>query len=113
MTAGSRTSDYDFDLPLDLIAQTPSEKRDESRLMVLNRASETIEHKRFADLADIIPSGDGLVLNTTKVFRARLLGTRNSGAPAEILLLKSVGADNYEAMVHPGGKLKAGRRVQI
>jgi S-adenosylmethionine:tRNA ribosyltransferase-isomerase len=110
---GALTSDYDFDLPLDLIAQSPAEKRDESRLMVLNRESETIEHKRFADIADIIPSGDGIVLNTTKVFRARLLGTRDSGAPAEILLLKNLGADNYEAMVHPGGKLKSGRRVTI
>src|SRR5689334_7384760 len=110
---GSKTADYDFDLPLDLIAQSPSEKRDESRLMVLDRKTETIEHKRFVDLKDIIPSGDGIVLNTTKVFRARLLGTRDSGAPAEILLLKSLGADNYEAMVHPGGKLKSGRRVTI
>jgi S-adenosylmethionine:tRNA ribosyltransferase-isomerase len=113
MRDGTRTSDYDFNLPLELIAQTPAGKRDESRLMIVHRDTGDIEHKRFADLAAIVPSGDGIVLNTTKVFRARLLGTRDSGAPAEVFLLKSLGADNYEAMVHPGGKLKAGRRVTI
>ena len=110
---GSRTSDYDFDLPEERIAQTPAQKRDESRLMVVNRDTGDIEHKSFRDIVSIIPSGDAIVVNTTKVFRARLLGTRDSGAPAEILLLKPLGADNYEAMVHPGGKLKAGRKVHI
>ena len=81
--------------------------------MVIDRESETIEHRRFRDITSIIPSGDAIVVNTTRVFRARLLGTRDSGAPAEILLLKSLGADNYEALVHPGGKLKTGRRVHI
>jgi S-adenosylmethionine:tRNA ribosyltransferase-isomerase len=113
MRDGTRTSDYDFNLPLELIAQTPAGKRDESRLMIVHRDTGDIEHKRFADLAAIVPSGDGIVLNTTKVFRARLVGTRDSGAPAEVFLLKSLGADNYEAMVHPGSKLKAGRRVTI
>ncbi|HEY0242857.1 MAG TPA: tRNA preQ1(34) S-adenosylmethionine ribosyltransferase-isomerase QueA [Gemmatimonadaceae bacterium] len=110
---GSRTSDYDFDLPEDRIAQSPADKRDESRLMVVDRNSGDIEHRKFRDIAGIIPSGDAIVVNTTKVFRARLLGTRDSGAPAEILLLKSIGANRYEAMVHPGGKLKAGRRVHV
>ena len=110
---GSLTSDYDFDLPADLIAQVPSEKRDESRLMVLDRDSKTIEHRTFRDLASLIPSGDVIVLNTTRVFRARLLGTRDSGAPAELLLLKPLGDGRYEAMVHPGGKLKAGRKVYV
>ena len=110
---GSKTSDYDFDLPEDRIAQSPAGKRDESRLMVVNRASGDIEHRKFSDITSIIPSGDAIVVNTTRVFRARLLGTRDSGAPAEILLLKSLGANRYEAMVHPGGKLKAGRRVHV
>ena len=110
---GDRTSDYDFDLPPDRIAQSPAEKRDESRLMVVNRESGDIEHRKFRDIVEIIPSGDAIVVNTTRVFRARLLGTRDSGAPAELLLLKSLGADKYEAMVHPGGKLKAGRKVHI
>lgn len=81
--------------------------------MVVHRDSGDIEHRTFREIVDVIPSGDAIVVNTTKVFRARLLGTRDSGAPAEFLLLKSLGDNNYEAMVHPGGKLKAGRRVRI
>jgi S-adenosylmethionine:tRNA ribosyltransferase-isomerase len=81
--------------------------------MVVNRATGDISHRRFADLSDLIPSGDALVRNTSRVIRARLLGSRDSGAPAEILLLKPVGVHRYEAMVHPGGKLKPGRIVHI
>lgn len=81
--------------------------------MVLDRDRQRIEHRIFRDIADIIPSGDAIVLNTTRVFRARLLGARDSGAPAELLLLNSLGDGRYEAMVHPGGKLKAGRKVHI
>jgi len=81
--------------------------------MVVDRQSGTIEHKEFKDLTALIPAGDAIVVNTTKVYRARLLGTRDSGAPAEILLLKPLGDSKYEAMVHPGGKLKPGRRVHI
>lgn len=107
------TSDFDFVLPPELIAQAPLARRDESRLMVVNRSSGEIGHRIFRDLEDIIPSGDLLVLNRTRVIRARLLGTRASGAPAEILLLKPLGENRYEAMVSPGGKLKPGRRVVI
>jgi S-adenosylmethionine:tRNA ribosyltransferase-isomerase len=81
--------------------------------MVVDRKSGSIEHKTFRDLVALIPAGDAIVVNTTKVYRARLLGTRDSGAPAEILLLKPLGDTRYEAMVHPGGKLKPGRRVHI
>jgi S-adenosylmethionine:tRNA ribosyltransferase-isomerase len=108
-----RTSDFDFHLPADLIAQRPLEQRDDSRMMVVDRKSGSIEHRRFRDLVELIPSGDALVLNRTRVLRARLLGTRDSGAPAEILLLKPLHANQYEAMVSPGGKLKPGRRVTI
>lgn len=80
--------------------------------MVLDRGRGTIEHRHFADIATLIPPGDLLVVNTTAVFKARLLGTRHSGARAEILLLKPVG-DLWEAMVSPGGKLKPGRIVRI
>ena len=107
------TSDFDFVLPPELIAQAPLARRDESRLMVVNRSSGEIGHRIFRDLEDIIPSGDLLVLNRTRVIRARLLGTRASGAPAQILLLKPLGENRYEAMVSPGGKLKPGRRVVI
>ena len=81
--------------------------------MIVRRHSGTIEHAKFSDLPTLIPSGDALVINTTRVYRARLLGTRDSGAPAEVLLLKPLGDDRYEAMVHPGGKLKPGRRVHV
>lgn len=110
---GSRTDHYDFHLPPDQIAQTPAERRDESRLMVVHRDSGLIEHRTFRDLADLIPDSDTIVLNTTRVFHARLLGTRDSGAPAELLLLKPLSDNRYEAMVHPGGKLKPGRRVHV
>jgi S-adenosylmethionine:tRNA ribosyltransferase-isomerase len=110
---GSRTDHYDFHLPQDQIAQVPAERRDESRLMVVHRDTGLIEHRTFRDLVDLIPQGDTVVLNTTRVFHARLLGTRDSGAPAELLLLKPLGDDRYEAMVHPGGKLKPGRRVHV
>jgi len=110
---GTRTSDYDFALPPELIAQTPAERRDESRLMVVRRDGGTIEHARFRDLAGLVPSGDALVLNATRVIRARLLGTRDSGAPAEVFLLRPLGADTWEAMVSPGGKLRPGRVVHV
>jgi S-adenosylmethionine:tRNA ribosyltransferase-isomerase len=110
---GSRTSHYDFDLPVDRIAQFPTGRRGDSRLMVVNRSSGTIEHRQFSDLEEMIPAGDALVLNTTRVFRARLLGIRDNGAPAEVLLLRPLEDGNWEAMVHPGGKLKPGRVVRI
>lgn len=111
---GLVTSDYDFELPERLIAQEPLPDRSASRLMIVRRASQTIEHGRFTDLARLIPPGDLLVLNTTRVMKARLLGRRASGAPAEILLLRPAGGDDvWEAMVSPGGKLKPGRVVDI
>ena len=110
---GSRTSHYDFDLPIDRIAQFPTDKRGESRLMVVNRATGEISHRQFGDLEHLIPAGDAIVLNTTRVFRARLLGVRDNGTPAEILLLRSLGENLWEAMVHPGGKLKPGRIVKF
>ncbi len=119
MTAGSRTADYDFDLPPELIAQAPLARRDASRLMVLDRGAGTLAHRTFADLPSLMRAGDVLVLNTTRVFRARLLGTRDNGARGEVLLLRALdpagpyGPDAYEAMVSPGGKLKPGRRLQV
>jgi S-adenosylmethionine:tRNA ribosyltransferase-isomerase len=113
MSVGDRTSDYDFDLPHDLVAQRPLARRDASRLMVVDRATGEIQHKTFADIAQLVAPNDVLVVNSTRVIRARLLGSRASGAPAEILLLKPLGDGRYEAMVSPGGKLKPGRRVAI
>lgn len=110
---GTRTSDYEFELPRHLIAQEPLPDRSASRLMVVRREDGSIAHRRFSDLVDLIPAGDLLVVNTTRVLRARLLGQRASGAPAEILLLKPVHDAVWEAMVSPGGKLKPGRIVDI
>ncbi|MCE9601672.1 MAG: tRNA preQ1(34) S-adenosylmethionine ribosyltransferase-isomerase QueA [Gemmatimonadetes bacterium] len=110
---GGRTSDYEFVLPAGRIAQSPAERRDESRLMVLDRATGTIEHRVFRDLPSYLRAGDALVLNTTRVFRARLLGQRDSGASAEVFLLRELDDDTWEAMVQPGNKLKVGRRVQV
>ncbi len=110
---GSRTQDYEFELPRDRIAQTPAERRDQSRLMVVDRASGSIDHRRFSDVADLIGPGDTLAINTTRVVRARLIGTRESGGKAEVFLLKSLGDDRFEALVHPGGKLEPGRSVHV
>lgn len=108
-----RTADFDFELPPDLIAQAPSPQRDGSRLLIVDRATGSLTHARFHDLVDLCAPGDVLVVNTTKVFRARLLGTRASGGAAEVLLLRDLGNATWEAMVHPGGKLKPGRVVTI
>jgi S-adenosylmethionine:tRNA ribosyltransferase-isomerase len=114
MSAGLLTADYEFDLPPALIAQAPLARRDASRLMVLDRAAGTIAHRMFADLPDLMSSGDLLVVNRSRVVKARLLGRRQgSGAPAEIFLLVALGDGRYEAMVSPGGKLKPGRVVDL
>jgi S-adenosylmethionine:tRNA ribosyltransferase-isomerase len=114
MPLGLRTSDYDFSLPEELIAQTPLERRDASRLMVVHRDSGMIEHRQFTDLAHLLQPRDLLVVNRSRVVRARLLGRRfGSGARAEIFLLSPLGGDRYEALVSPGGKLKPGRAVEI
>lgn len=113
MTIGERTSHYDFELPHELIARHPLAERDASRLMVVDRASRTISHRSFRDIIELIAPEDVLVVNRTRVTRARLLGTRASGAPAEVLLLKPLGDGRYEALVSPGGKLRPGRRVAI
>ena len=110
---GSRTSDYDYALPQERIAQHPVEPRDESRMLVVDRASGALAHRRFRDLAEIIPPGDAIVVNTTRVFRARLIGRRESGGAAEVFLLRPLGGADFEAMVHPGGKLRPGRIVTV
>lgn len=113
MNDGSRTAHYDFDLDPSLIAQHPPAERGESRLLAVDRSSGIISHRLFRDLIDLIPAGDALVVNTTRVVRARLIGKRDNGATAEIFLLRATGPLTYEAMVHPGGKLKPGKRVTV
>lgn len=105
-------SDFYYDLPEELIAQTPIEKRDESRLMVLNRANQTIEHKTFKDIIDYLEPGDCLVRNNTKVIPARLYGIKEeTGINVEFLLLNRIEGDYWEVMVRPGRRLKEGTKV--
>lgn len=101
--------DFYFDLPEELIAQHPAEKRDESRLMVLNKNSGEIEHKHFKDILMYLNPGDCLVLNNTRVLPARLIGSKEgTGGKIEFLLLKRIDKDKWETLVKPGKKAKVG-----
>jgi len=106
-----RTSDFDYDLPSGQIAQHPLPDRDASRLLVFERATGETRHLHFRDLPELIPPGDLLVINTSRVIPARLHGKREGGQPAEFLLVRELADDTWLAMAHPGGKLKPGRRV--
>ena len=108
-----KVSDFNYELPEELIAQHPYDKRDEARLMVLHRNTKQIEHKVFKDIIDYLEPGDCLVLNDTKVIPARLYGKKDTGAKVEFLLLKRIENDDWEAMVRPGNKLKAGAKVSF
>ena len=104
-----KTSDFDYILPEELIAQTPMEPRDHSRLLVYDRANKSIEHLHFYDLPRFLRKGDVLVVNETKVIPARLLGEKeDTGVPVEILLLKRLEKDVWEGLVRPGRRLKPG-----
>ena len=106
-----KVSDFNYELPEELIAQTPIQKRDMSRLMVLNRKDKSIEHKVFKDIIEYLHKGDCLVINNTKVIPARLYGKKETGANVEFLLLKRIEGDIWEVMVRPGRKLLKGTRV--
>ena len=107
-----KVSDFNYDLPEELIAQTPIQKRDESRLMVLDKTNKTIEHKVFKDILDYLKPGDCLVRNNTKVIPARLYGIKeDTGVNVEFLLLNRIEGDIWEVMVHPGRRLKKGVKV--
>ncbi|MEO8635330.1 MAG: tRNA preQ1(34) S-adenosylmethionine ribosyltransferase-isomerase QueA [Gemmatimonadales bacterium] len=111
-----RTSDFDYALPAELIAQHPSDERGTSRLLVVAReatGAPSPTDQTFSHLLDLIPSGDLLVLNTTRVRHARFLGTRPSGAAAEVLLLHPGQNGHWIAFGRPGSALRAGKRVQI
>ena len=107
-----KTSDFDYDLPKELIAQDPLEDRSASRLMVLHRKSGTIEHRVFHDIVEYLRPGDCLVRNNTKVIPARLFGVReDTGATIELLLLKRRENDVWETLVKPGKKARTGTRL--
>lgn len=104
-------SEFNYNLPEELIAQTPLEKRDESRLMVLNRETETIEHRKFKNIIEYLKPGDCLVRNNTKVLPARIYGNKETGAKIEFLLLNNIEGDIWETIVRPGNKLHIGTNV--
>ena len=104
-----KTSDFDYNLPEELIAQTPMEPRDHSRLLVYDRRDQSIQHLHFYDLPQFLRKGDVLVVNETKVIPARLLGEKeDTGVPVEILLLKRLEKDVWEGLVRPGRRLRPG-----
>ncbi len=107
-------NDFDYELPQELIAQTPTEKRDSSRLMVVDRETGNVEHKHFYDIIDYLKPGDCLVLNNSKVLPARLYGVKEgTGAKVEFLLIKRIKGDTWETMVRPGKRLKVGDAVSF
>lgn len=106
-------SAFDYPLPEHLIAQYPLPDRSGSRLLVLHRNEGTIEHRHFKDFPTLVNPGDVIVVNATRVVPARLQGTRENGRPAEVLLVHSEPDGTWLALVHPGGKLKVGRKVRF
>lgn len=106
-----KTSDFYYDLPEELIAQTPLEKRDTSRLMVLDKETGGVTHKHFYDIIDYLNPGDCLVMNDSRVLPARLLGHRPTGGAVEVLLLRDVGNKCWECLCKPGRKMQAGNEV--
>ena len=108
-----KKSDFYFDLPEELIAQTPLEKRDSSRLMCLDRVTGEVSHRVFTDLEELLRPGDCLVMNDSRVLPARLLGTRESGGAVEVLLLRELGEGRWECLTRPGRKTKPGVKLSF
>jgi S-adenosylmethionine:tRNA ribosyltransferase-isomerase len=109
-----QTADFDYHLPAELIAQQPAAKRDESRLLVVHRHGETMEHRHFCELSQFLRSGDLLVLNNSRVIPARLRGRNaNSGGAFEVLLLEETALNNWWVMLRPGRRARVGTRITI
>ena len=106
-----KTSDFSFYLPEELIAQTPLERRDASRLLCLDKVSGATEHRVFSELPELLRPGDCLVMNDSRVFPARLMGARETGGAVEVLLLRDLGGGRWECMTRPGRKAKPGTRL--
>lgn len=106
-----KTHDFWYDLPEELIAQTPLEQRDASRLMVLDRNTGNVTHRHFYDVIDYLQPGDCLVMNDSRVLPARLLGHRPSGGAVEVLLLRDLGEKKWECLCKPGRKMQVGQAV--
>ncbi|MBR4971636.1 MAG: tRNA preQ1(34) S-adenosylmethionine ribosyltransferase-isomerase QueA [Oscillospiraceae bacterium] len=108
---GLKTSDFWYDLPEELIAQTPLQQRDSSRLLVLDKESGEISHRHFYDILDYLNPGDCLVMNDSRVLPARLLGHRPTGGAVEVLLLRDLGDKKWECLCKPGRKMQVGNQV--
>ena len=106
-----KTHDFWYDLPEELIAQTPLQQRDSSRLLVLGRESGEIKHRHFYDIVEYLKPGDCLVMNNSRVLPARLLGHRPTGGAVEVLLLRDLGDKRWECLVKPGRKMQLGHEV--
>ena len=109
-----KLSNFDFELPEELLAEYPAEHRDESRLMVLNRKEQTIEHKLFKDVINYFDEGDVMMLNNTKVFPARMFGNKEkTGARIEVFLLRELNAENrlWDVLVDPARKIRIGNKL--
>ena len=106
-----KTSDFWYDLPEELIAQTPLQQRDSSRLLVLNRETGELSHRHFYDILDYLKPGDCLVMNDSRVLPARLLGHRSTGGAVEVLLLRDLGDKKWECLCKPGRKMQVGNQV--
>jgi len=108
-----KKSDFYYDLPEELIAQTPAEPRDSSRLLVYDRAAGKVEHKIFRDITEYLRAGDVLVINNTKVLPARLYAHTENGGAVEVLLLKRIDIDTWEVLVKPGKKCTVGKKLTV
>ena len=108
-----RTADFFYNLPEELIAQTPAEPRDSSRLLVYHRSTQEVEHRVFRDITDYLKEGDVLVVNRTRVLPARLFAATKNGGAVEVLLLKRLALGEWEVLVRPGKKCKIGTRLTV
>ncbi len=108
-----KTHDFYYDLPPELIAQTPLARRDSSRLLVMDRQTGAVEHRHFRDILDYLHPGDCLVLNDSRVLPARLLGRRATGGAVEVLLLRDTGNDTWECLTKPGRKTPVGAELSF
>ena len=108
---GMRTSELDYELPPELIAQRPLKRRDESRLLVFDRANGAVEHRRFRDLRSLMASATLVVVNDTRVLPARLILERPTGGRTEVLLLERIEGDMWEALARPSRRLREGMKL--